>query len=242
MTDARPLLLRYEQIEVRSGDRVLINIASLDVNAGECILISGDNGSGKTILLKVIAGLLQPGRCNVVHGDQRVPWRKARALCLKKVVYVHDLPYMLDSTVSRNIAYAMRVSGTPASQIADKVADVLRWANLDHLAYRSARHLSGGEQQRIALLRAYVTGSPVLALDDPTAKLDRSARNQTYDMIAQLRDDGACVLVASHDASVMSAVCDRHFRLQAGRLVPAAARARKPSRHDNVMPFPQRKI
>jgi len=135
----------------------------------------------------------------------------------------------------------MRVSGTPASQIADKVADVLRWANLDHLAYRSARHLSGGEQQRIALLRAYVTGSPVLALDDPTAKLDRGARNQTYDMIARLRDDGASVLVASHDASVMPAVCDRHFRLQAGRLVPATARARKPSRQDNVMPFPQRK-
>ena len=150
------MTLKLAQIEKRYGDRVLLSIESLEIDHASCILITGENGAGKTTLLQILAGLLEPERCWVTDQGVTVSWRKARARFLKMVVYVHQTAYMFDRTVAENVAYGLKARKVPKEEIEQQVADALRWARLDHLAYRNARLLSDGEKQRIALTRAKV--------------------------------------------------------------------------------------
>lgn len=234
--------LIFNQIEKRHGDRVLLNVESLRIAPGSCILITGDNGSGKSTLLKILSGLLAPDRCQVVLDGEPMTWRKARRMLLRRSVYVHQTPYMLDTTVAGNVAYGLRSEKLPRHQLEQKVADALRWANLDHLAYRNARMLSDGEKQQVAITRARVIEPEVLALDEPTANLDRRYRNQTYALVANLRDAGVSVLLASHDITPLSAICDQHWQLQAGRLTLWEQELDAGLRQTNIRPFPRRKI
>ena len=97
--------------------------------------------------------------------------------------------------------------------------------------------MSGGEQQRVALTRARVIARRVLALDEPTANLDRHSRQQTYELIGRLRDEGTAIVIASHDIAPLTAVADLHFHLQAGRLMTPGKVAAETVK-DNVTLFP----
>ncbi len=236
------MTLKLAQIEKRYGDRVLLSIESLEIDRASCILITGENGAGKTTLLQILAGLLEPERCWVTDQDATVSWRKARAKFLRMVVYVHQTAYIFDRTVAENVAYGLKARKVPKEQIEHQVADALRWARLDHLAYRNARLLSDGEKQRIALTRAKVVGKKILALDEPTANLDRRSRNQVYEMIEELRDEGKSILVASHDLPPLESICDQHWQLQSGRLVSQENYREAWLRKDNIRLFPNRKV
>lgn len=211
--------LRYEKIEKRFGERVLLNIEEFDVTAGESTLISGDNGAGKTTLLKILVGLTAPDHADVIAQDVRRPWRRARKRLLNEAVYLHQTPYMLDASVLANVAYGLKATRVPRNQVAEKVDEALRWAGLDHLANRNARTLSGGERQRVALTRARIVAPRLLVLDEPTASMDQRSRHQTYDLIASLRAEGMAVVIASHDLSALTPVCDRFFTLEAALLL-----------------------
>lgn len=234
--------LKFSQIEKRYGDRVLLNIEALSIPPASCILITGNNGSGKTTLLKILSGLLVPERGQVTLDEKTVSWSKGRHQLLKTFVYVHQTPYMLDATVSNNIAYGLKCATVSRRQVEKRVADALRWANLDHLAYRNARLLSAGEKQQVALTRSRIIDPGILALDEPAANLDRRRRNEVYSLIARLRDDGISVLVASHDVAALSAICDQHWHLEAGRMVPWERGTETGHRQTNVRPFPRRKV
>lgn len=234
--------LKFSQIEKRYGDRVLLNVEALTISPASCILITGNNGSGKTTLLKILSGLLIPERGRVTLDEKTVSWRKGRQQLLKTFVYVHQTPYMLDATVSNNIAYGLKRAKVSRRQVEKRVADGLRWAKLDHLAYRNARLLSAGEKQQVALARSRIIDPGILALDEPAANLDRGCRNEVYALIAKLRDDGISVLVASHDFAPLEAICDQHWHLEAGRMVLWGRGTETAHRETNVRPFPRRKV
>ncbi len=214
-----PPLLELRHITKRFGDRVLFNIERFVVQEGNCTLITGDNGSGKTTLLKIASGLVTPDSCKVILRDASLPWSKAKSKIRDLVVYLHQDPYMFDTSVERNVAYGMRVGKEPRGQIYEKVASALRWARLDHLAHRNARSLSGGEKQRVALTRARILNRPVLLLDEPTANMDQQSRISTYQLIDALRNEGIAVVVASHDRTGLAPVADHHLQLISGKLI-----------------------
>ncbi|MDH3280163.1 MAG: energy-coupling factor ABC transporter ATP-binding protein [Gammaproteobacteria bacterium] len=235
----KPILMEFRHVVKRYGDRVLLHVEEFDIIQGFCTLISGDNGAGKTTLLKIFAGLLKPEQTNVVVNGIQLPWSKARYRYLKNIGFVHQDPYMLDTTVQRNLSYGLRMARVPRSQIEDKVAEALRWARLDHLMHRKAKQLSVGEKQRVALTRARLLAPRALILDEPTANMDLQSRIATYQLIQQLRDEGMAVVVASHDRSGFEPLADRHLQLTGGKLVTVDIVARHQPGADNVAHFPR---
>lgn len=212
-------LLTFRNVNKRYGDRVLLDIDAFEIIQGICTLISGDNGAGKTTFLKILAGLLEPERGEVVANGVRLSWAQARKRFLKDIAFVHQDPYMLDTSVQRNLAYGLRVASVPKVQIEDKVTDALNWARLDHLTHRNAKRLSAGEKQRVGLARARILNPRILILDEPTANMDLQSRIATYQLIQQLRDDGIAVVIASHDRFGLEPLVDRHLQLAGAKLV-----------------------
>ncbi len=111
------------------------------------------------------------------------------------VIYLHQNPYLFDSSVTDNIAYGLRRQRLSIKEISSKVSAALDWAGIGHLQLRNARDLSGGECQRVAFARARILSPRVLLLDEPTTNMDSVAREQTYRMIKRLKDDGVSILL-----------------------------------------------
>ncbi len=233
----KPPLFLFHHVTKRFGDRVLLNIDEFAVCAGVCTLISGDNGAGKTTLLKIVSGLVKPDSAKVHVNDAEMSWAKARAKIQRKVVYLHQDPYMLDTSVERNVAYGLRLHKEPRTSIYERVAEALRWARLDHLAHRNARSLSGGEKQRVALTRARIVNPSVLALDEPTTNMDHQSRISTYQLIDELRNEGMAILVASHDQTGFTPIVDHHSQLVGGKLIAVETAFRR-GRGTKITRFP----
>lgn len=224
---AAALLTFYGLEKSRADGRRLLNIARLDIPAGACLLLTGENGAGKTTLLKIVAGLEAPDCAEIEYQGRRLAWHAAQPHYRRDVIYLHQQPYLFDSSVTDNIAYGLRRAGVAKAEIAQRVEQALEWAGLDALATRNARKLSGGEQQRVALTRAWVLSPRVLLLDEPLASMDHEARERSYFLIQRLKSEGIGVVIASHEVERLAAVADVHLRLDAGMLRADTLRAPK---------------
>lgn len=233
--------LRFDNVEKVYGDRVLLSIDTFHMNPGECTLISGDNGSGKTTLLKIMAGLLKPEQATVTKNEVTLPWAKVQSMLLNETVYLHQAPYMFDTSVFNNIAYGLRAKKVPKSQVDEKVWQALRWGNLDHLTPRNAKLLSGGERQRVALTRARIVHPSFLLLDEPTANMDRGSRQQTHELIQSLQREGMSIVVSAHDVESFSSIVDHHYFLEAGHLnkIDIGTKQHKHRSNAVITPFPR---
>lgn len=211
-------LLQFLNLRKTIAGRYLLNISALSITQGTCLLLTGKNGVGKTTLLKILAGLETPDRCDVSYQGKTLPWHLALRLYRHHIVYLHQEPYMFDSSVEANIAYGLQYSGISKEGIKSKVNTALEWAGLMHLAKRSARCLSSGEKQRVALARARVLTPRILLLDEPIASMDSDSRDRTYFLIQRLKSEKIGVIITSHELRGISALADIHIHLYAGRL------------------------
>jgi tungstate transport system ATP-binding protein len=220
MTDP---LLRFEQLQktVPRGRRVL-DIDTLSIYPGKCLLLTGPNGAGKTTLLKILSGLETPDDRikTVVHYDNWcLSWKTARGRYCRDVIYLHQQSYLFDNTVFENIRYGLRRRGLGREEINRRVHRALEWAALSHLAQRNTRELSGGEKQRVALTRALVLQPRVLLLDEPFSGLDENARSRTGFLIQRIKSENVAVVVTSHELQSVAGIADSHLELYDGQLV-----------------------
>lgn len=216
-------ILSYRDLRKSVHGRLLFDIGALAIHARACVALSGRNGSGKSTLLRIIAGLEAPDRATVSYRGQEMSWRRAAGRMRGEVIYLHQQPYLFDSSVTDNIAYGLRRRGLPLREISSKVSEALEWAGIAHLQLRNARDLSGGERQRVAFARARILSPGILLLDEPTSNMDSESRSQTYHMIRRLKDEGVSIIVATHEYHTIAHLCDEHLSLQAGRLQPQPA-------------------
>jgi tungstate transport system ATP-binding protein len=214
-----PETLAFHNLEMRFGRRRLFAVDGLELNAGECTILSGKNGAGKSTLLRIMAGLQRPSEGTVSLDGHMTPWRRARQALRDTIVYLHQHAYMFDQTVAENVAYGLQRTRLHNNEVQDKVAGALAWCGLTANAAQNARTLSGGERQKVALARARVLGRRWVLLDEPTSNLDDSAREQTYFLIRGLISEGVAVVVATHERELMTQLGDRRLKLEDGKLV-----------------------
>lgn len=211
-------ILQFRGLRKFLANRWLLDISELSISAGQCMILSGDNGVGKTTLLKIMAGLEPPDAGEVAYGGKVLPLRTAPQHYRDNIVYLHQSPYLFDCSVIDNVAYGLRRLRMPRAAVQAKVAEVLEWAGLEHLGKRNAKYLSGGEKQRVALARARVLAPKVLLLDEPIASMDYKSRERTYVLIERLKKEGMSVVITSHELYAVLPLADVHMYLHDGKL------------------------
>lgn len=215
-------LLEIRNIAKRFGAREVLKNISLQIASGEFLTLLGESGSGKTTLLRLIAGFEQPSSGEIWMNNARLdtlpPYRR-----LVNTVFQHYalFPHL---SVQDNVAYGLRVTGSPASEIPARVDASLRMVKmLEYAATRPSR-LSGGQQQRVALARALVNRPQLLILDEPLSALDANLRKQMQSELKSLqRELGITFLFVTHDQEEAMALSDRIALLKDGALEQVAS-------------------
>lgn len=212
-------LFIIEKLHISYQKRLILNIPEFSIPSMGCIWLQGKNGSGKTTLLKILAGLIQAQSLDLILSNKtKLTAYQAKYWLRKNVVYLHQQPYLFDTTVFNNVAYGLRRQGKSNSEINQLVTQSLAWANLSHLSQRHARQLSGGEQQRVALIRAWILSPRLLLLDEPTANMDKEAHAQTHALLANLQQDNLTIILTSHQLDSQSSIGQSLWQLKNGQL------------------------
>ncbi|MGA5603948.1 ABC transporter ATP-binding protein [Streptomyces sp. I4(2020)] len=210
-TNSRPpadSLLRLEDATVRFGGRAVLDSVGLDVAEHEIVCVLGPSGSGKSTLLRAVAGLqpLDAGRILLDGRDQAGVPAHRRGVGL--MFQDHQLFPQRD--VDGNVAFGLRMHGTPRAEQNRRVRELLDLVGLPGASGRAVAALSGGEQQRVALARALAPSPRLLMLDEPLGQLDRSLRER---LVVELRELfgrlGTTVLAVTHDQGEAFALADR---------------------------------
>ena len=191
--------------------RGIIEPLTLELGAGPSTVILGANGAGKSVLMRLMHGLLAPT-------GGRISWSGENPRRHQAMVF--QRPVMLRRSALANVAYALKLAGVAEAHRVAMAA--LEEVGLAHLAHRSARVLSVGEQQRLALARAWALHPEVLFLDEPTASLDPTATREIEALIRAFDSAGTKVVMATHNLGQARRVGDEVLFIHQGRLVERA--------------------
>jgi tungstate transport system ATP-binding protein len=209
-----PLALRAACFD--AGGRAIIDRVSVDIGAGPSTIILGANGAGKSVLMRLMHGLLAPTSGEIAWSDpDRERGRRQQAMVFQR-------PVLLRRSALANIVYALKVARVPRTQRERLAVEALEGVGLLHLAQRPARVLSGGEQQRLALARAWALHPEVLFLDEPTASLDPSATREIERVIQAFDAAGTKIVMATHNLGQARRLGDEVLFIHQGRLVERA--------------------
>jgi tungstate transport system ATP-binding protein len=211
------LPLTLEHVCFEAGGRRIVDDVSLDIAAGTRTVILGPNGAGKSVLLRICHGLLAP-TSGVVRWN--APDRASGA---RRQAMVFQRPVMLRRSALANVAYGLKVAGVGATERDARARRALERVGLAHLAGRSARVLSGGEQQRLALARAWALNPEVLFLDEPTANLDPGATHEIESAIAAIDAGGSKIVMVTHNLGQARRLAHDIIFLNAGRVAERTA-------------------
>ncbi len=179
---------------------------SLNIQKGEFVAITGKSGCGKTTLLNIIGLLdnLTEGHYTLNGQDVRHLSEKAKArLRFQTFGYIFQSFNLLSShTVAENVALPLGYAGVPKQERLARAAEMLRKVGLLDKMKAYPNELSGGQQQRVAIARALINHPPIILADEPTGNLDSRSSAQIMDILAELADEGATLLLVTHDAGV----------------------------------------
>jgi tungstate transport system ATP-binding protein len=214
----RPVLpLECAGIVVVRHARTLLDGVDVRIAEGGTTVLMGANGAGKSLLLRVLAGLVAPDR-GQVRWAGRSPGRESAT----RIGFVFQKPVMLRRSVLRNVTYALAAAGVPRRAREERARALLTLAALDRLEHAPARVLSGGEQQRLAVVRALATEPEVLLLDEPTSSLDPASTLAIERLVDAARTRGARVLLVTHDVGQGRRLADDVLFMHRGRIVERA--------------------
>jgi tungstate transport system ATP-binding protein len=210
------LPLRLDRIVFEVGPRRIIDGISMRLDAGPRTVILGPNGAGKSVLLRLCHGLLAPTGGSIAWNAPEIaggPRRQAM---------VFQRPVMLRRSALGNVTYALKLAGVASGERDERAIEALRRVGLESSAQHSARVLSGGEQQRLALARVWALRPEILFLDEPTASLDPGATHEVEKVILALHTAGTKIVMVTHNLGQAHRMGDEILFLHQGRLVERA--------------------
>ncbi|MDT3672443.1 MAG: phosphate ABC transporter ATP-binding protein [Aromatoleum sp.] len=202
--------LRLRGLRFQPNGRTVLDGVDLELGDEGITLLLGPNGAGKSVLLRTLCGLVEPSGGAIDWGGG------ARPDFGVTMVFQH--PMVLRASVLENVAVALKPRGVARRERARRAAAVLARVGLGGREGDSARHLSGGEKQRLALARAWITAPKLLLLDEPTASLDPSATAEVERIVREIRTDGTRILMATHNLGQATRLGDDVVFMSAGRV------------------------
>ena len=209
--------LYFSGISMRFGDKQVLVDSDLEIRSSRCVLLLGNNGAGKSTLLRILAGLQAPDAGIVNFGMGNCALKKIRHQLRRTTVYLHQHPYMFDGSVIANLNFSLD-RNLGRSQRKHRVAAAIEWAGLEPIAAQPAKSLSGGERQRVAIARAWLRNPDILLLDEPITNMDQHSRFRTVQLLDNLKQQGAALVVSSHDPGHFQTLTDATLQIRDGRL------------------------
>jgi cell division transport system ATP-binding protein len=220
---AGPPVIEFRGVsKTYEGGDVGLSEATFSVGRGEFVFLVGATGSGKSTIMRLLLKEHDPS-----SGVIRVAGRNLADIGRRKVPYYRrnigmvfqDFKLLPNRTVYDNVAYALQVTGHSRKEIRQKVPDILRMTGLSLKLHNYPDQLSGGEQQRVSVARAFVNHPPLLLCDEPTGNLDPETSIGIMQLLYRINKTGSTVLVATHDSSMVDRMRRRVIELQKGRIV-----------------------
>ncbi len=218
----RPVLVLNDVTKRYPNGVEALRDVDLVVPEGDFVFLVGPSGAGKSTLMKLIIRdeIATQGEV-ILEGDNlaRLPRRKVPRVRRKIGAVFQDFKLLSSKTVRENVAFALEVTGTPRGQIGPAVERALRLVGLVRQADQLPRQLSGGEQQRTAIARALVHDPRLVIADEPTGNLDPLISWEILQLLLRINELGVTVIMATHDAEVVTALRKRVVALEDGRVI-----------------------
>ncbi len=216
-------MIRLENVtKLYDGGVVALKDVSIDAAKGEFVFLVGPSGSGKSTLIRLMMREEQP-----TNGDIWIAGKHASKMPSWKVPHLRrsigtvfqDFKLLPTKTVYENVSYALEVTGRPQHLIRNQVPQVLKLVGLSAKSDRYPKQLSGGEQQRVSIARAFVNRPLILLADEPTGNLDPATSVGIMRILDRINRTGTTVVMATHDHAIVDAMRRRVVQLERGRVV-----------------------
>ena len=218
-------MIEYKHVALRYTDKNILKDVNLRIENGEFMVLVGPSGSGKTTMLKMVNRLLEPTDGNIYMDGKRINDYDERELRLSTGYVLQAIALFPNLTVAENIALIPEMKGWSKEKIASKTEELLNKVGLPSIdyAHRLPSELSGGEQQRIGIVRAIIAEPKILLMDEPFSALDAISRKQLQALTKELHKEfGMTTIFVTHDTDEALKLGDRIAVLQEGEIVQVA--------------------
>jgi cell division transport system ATP-binding protein len=223
LTARGELMIRFDNVtKVYGNDTIALERVNLGIDSGEFVFLVGASGSGKSTIVRLILKEMEPSAGAIYVNGTRlssVPRRRIPRLRRDIGCVFQDFKLLPNKTAAENVAYAMEVTGQKRRTIRTKVPQILDLVGLSGKMDKFPEMLSGGEQQRVSIARAFVSQPPILVADEPTGNLDPTTSVGIMQLLHRINRIGTTVLVATHDREMVDVMRKRVVALEAGRVV-----------------------
>jgi cell division transport system ATP-binding protein len=216
-------MVTFENVtKIYEPDVAALQDVSFDIDKGEFVFIVGASGSGKSTVIRLVLKEIELTRGKIVVGGRdlarlkrsKVPMLRRNVGCV-----FQDFKLLPNRTAAENVAYALKVQGENQAQIRRKVPEVLNMVGLTHKMSSLPDELSGGEQQRVSIARAFVNHPALLICDEPTGNLDPDTSVGIMQLLYRINRSGTTILMATHDREMVDKMRKRVIALEAGKLL-----------------------
>src|SRR5947209_1685727 len=218
--------ITFQDVWVGFDEGQVLRGVTFQVHERETLILLGETGTGKTLTLKMAAGLLTPNSGSVIVLGNEISEMSEKELLAfrRKIGFVFQEGALFDSmTVGENVAYRLREDRVAEEEIEPRVREVLRFVELEHTLEQLPSELSGGMKRRVSIARALINQPPIVLYDSPTAGLDPVTSQTIITLILRLRDVyGVTALLATHRLQDGFALANFHFDPETKRVVPNA--------------------
>jgi cell division transport system ATP-binding protein len=221
-------LIKFRRVtKVYQGNIYALDDVTVDIDKKEFVFIVGPSGSGKSTFIKLMLKEEEPTGGQIYVADTnlsdikkwKIPFLRRKVGCV-----FQDFKLLPQKTVYENVAYALEVTGRPHRIVETYVPEVLRLVGLGHKLDAYPDEMSGGEQQRVSIARAFVNRPPILLADEPTGNLDPSMSVGIVKLLERINNTGTTVIMATHDQDIVNTFKKRVVELRDGRVVRDQAR------------------
>ena len=216
-------MIRFSNVtKVYGNDTVALERVNLEIDPGEFVFLVGASGSGKSTMVRLILKEMEPSAGAIyVNGTKlsSVPRRRIPQLRRDIGCVFQDFKLLPNKTAAENVAYAMEVTGQKRRNIRTKVPQILDLVGLSGKMDKYPDMLSGGEQQRVSIARAFVSQPQILVADEPTGNLDPNTSVGIMQLLHRINRIGTTVVVATHDREMVDVMRKRVVALEEGRIV-----------------------